>query len=108
MKEYRSKNTLEYDVNKLRVSILILWREIKISLKITDREMLILRQKHRYTEGWIGRTIRGEINRVMGLIKQQVVDRIINDPNITSIPGDIDSLLDIEFDNPEYKDAAQR
>ena len=81
---------------------------MKISLEITDREMLILRHKHRDPEGWIGRTIRGEINRVRGLIKQQVVDRIINDPNITSIPGDIDSLLDIEFDNPGYKDASQR
>ena len=33
MKEYRSKETLKYDMKKLRKAILILWREIKKSLK---------------------------------------------------------------------------
>ena len=81
-------------------------KEFKI--QITDEEYKIFCHGIIDPELWIKNAIAGKINNIKKRLVPSVVNEMIADSGVTTIPADEDEICNYKFNQEDYKNAKER
>lgn len=81
-------------------------KEFKI--QITDEEYKIFCHGIVDPELWIKNAIAGKINNIKKRLVPSVVNEMIADTGVTTIPADEDEICNYKFNKADYKNAKER
>jgi len=79
-----------------------------ITLEITEEDYKLLIHEIIDPEAWIKNAISGKVNSIKKRLIPVVVNKMINDDNVISIPANKNEICNYEFSKPDYKNAAER
>ena len=79
-----------------------------ITIKLTDLEWKTLAHALEDPEQWARDAVRGKLNKCSKRLVAEEQTRLINDPNVESIPATVDGILISHFSQSDYKNRAQR
>ena len=81
-------------------------KEFKI--QITDEEYKIFCHEIVDPELWVKNAIAGKINNIKQRLVPSVVNEMIGDGSVTTIPADKDEICNYKFNQADYKNAKER
>ena len=81
---------------------------LKVSYIITDTDEKILLNDVYDIDEWIKLAITGKINNCWKRLEQEWTPKLMNDPNIESIPANKDLYVEMITSHSDYKNRSQR
>jgi len=79
-----------------------------ILIELTDLEWKTLAHSIEDPETWARDAVSGKLNKCSKRLVAEEQTRLINDPNVETIPATVDGILISHFSQPGYKNRAQR
>ncbi len=81
---------------------------LNVSYTISDTDEKILLNDIHDVDEWIKLAIAGKINNCWKRLEQQWTPKLMDDPNIESIPANKDLYVEMVTSRSDYKDRSQR
>ena len=81
---------------------------ISITVNIKESDYKIFCHEIIDPQVWVECAIAGKINSIKKRLVPEVVNKMISDPDITTIPANKDEICNYEFSKENYKNAAER
>ena len=81
---------------------------LNVSYIITDTDEKILLNDVYDIDEWIKFAIAGKINNCWSRLEQEWTPKLMDDPNVESIPANKDLYVEMVTSRSDYKDRSQR
>ena len=81
---------------------------LNVSYTISDTDEKILLNNILDIQEWVDGAIAGKINNCWKRLEQEWTPKLMNDPNIESIPANKDLYVEMITSRSDYKDRLQR
>ncbi len=81
---------------------------MKLTVQISEDEYKAIADHIINVEEWLQEAISGKAANCISRIIPQETERLINDPNVDQIPATREALLYSHFNQPDYKNRAER
>ena len=81
---------------------------LNVSYIITDTDEKILLNNILDIQEWVDGAIAGKINNCWKRLEQEWTPKLMDDPNVESIPANKDLYVDLVTSRSDYKDRSQR
>ena len=78
------------------------------TIQISDLDKKILEDQLMDIQEWLQGAIDGKINSVKKRLVKSEIERLVNDPTITSVPASPEDIVTAYFDQEGYKNRAER
>ena len=78
------------------------------TIQISDLDKKILEDQLLDIQEWLQGAIDGKTNSVKKRLVKSEIERLINDPTVTNVPGSHDDIINAYFAQEGYKNRAER